>query len=153
MLFLWVWGLGVLDIPMPNEQCTFTEDFTCPPCLLCAPLVSEQCCGCFTVCTTATFPAPCLILARAESEITPHFWPGLRSIGGMATMCTSCLPYHVHAQLHVTPALTSARTACHIVYRLVAPGRGMACVPVSAWPVASLIFLSVPWEPAPFPPR
>lgn len=24
---------------------------------------------------TATPPAPCLILARVESEITPHFWP------------------------------------------------------------------------------
>lgn len=70
----------------------------------------------------------------------------------MATTCTSRLPYHVHAQPHVTPTLTSARTACHTVYRLVAPGRGMACVPVSAWPVASLIFLSVPWELAPFPP-
>lgn len=36
------------------------------------------------------------------------------------------------------------------MYRLVAPGGGMAYVPVSALLVAALIFLLVPWEPAPF---
>lgn len=64
-------------------------------------------CECITVCTTATPLAPCLILTRMESEITPHLRPRTEvAVSGMAlrriditvtTLRAHRFSYHVQA--------------------------------------------------------